>query len=643
MKLFDKSGGISMLIYYPKARKLGLRSQRTALLTGKRTNLLSLEEAAGDIHRLKEISMGQEEIPLDEIAGTLTRLRARSFSRDFYPVLSEKSEFARKWENVYHYQDRQGISDPIKVYEYLRKYYVAEGNKRVSVLRYFGAVTVTADVYRLLPVRDGSPEVEIYYEFNDFSRASGINEIYFSARGRFRDLAGRMGEDCLNPWPEDKTSLLRNAYLTFADQYRTFGQKEEFTIGDAFLVFLDFYPLDSILSESTELLRARIGKLWGEFSAENLPSRQFTLKEGEGEYRPVFLRPSYSVEHPLRAAFLYDSDFRSSGWLYGHELGRNHVEGVFQGKVKTMMKNAVGSEEGLRQAIDQAVEEGAEVIFTASPAMMPGTSQAAIHYPHVRFLNCSLNLPSGAVRTYYSRMYEVKFLLGILAAQAAEDHRIAYLANYPIYGTISNINAFAIGASLIDPKARVYLRWNTLRVPDPEMEEEIKSISVISGHDLIKPERQTREYGLFLRKPNGTIVNLAAPVWNWGCYYEKILASVLDGSYDRRNGGSSRSFNYWFGLPSGVIDLILSPHLPDSSRRLAATFKKLIAEDSFHPFEDKITLQDQTSISADGRRLSRDEIISMNWLNQNVVGRIPSAEELSRHAMETAEVSALRR
>ena len=57
-------------------------------------------------------------------------------------------------------------------------------------------------------------------------------------------------------------------------------------------------------------------------------------------------------------------------------------------------------------------------------------------------------MPYPGVRTYYSRIYEAKFLLGVIAGALAEDGRIGYVADGPIFGTPAAINAFALGAQL---------------------------------------------------------------------------------------------------------------------------------------------------------------------------------------------------
>ena len=98
------------------------------------------------------------DIPLELIAGTLTEARAISFSPHFFPLMEETTEFAAKWIALSEAHLREGIRDPIKAIEYLGRYYVIEGNKRVSVQKYYGAASIPGSVTRYVPKR--TPETE---------------------------------------------------------------------------------------------------------------------------------------------------------------------------------------------------------------------------------------------------------------------------------------------------------------------------------------------------------------------------------------------------------------------------------------------------------------------------------------------------
>ena len=124
---------------------------------------------------------------MEQIDGTCNHLRGDAFSRGFYPILPADTEFAAKWSALCRIHLEEGIRDPVKVVEYLNHFYVMEGHKRVSVLKYFGAITIPATVTRLLPKPSDDPEVAAYYEFLDFYKMTGLNFIVFRQPGEYRN------------------------------------------------------------------------------------------------------------------------------------------------------------------------------------------------------------------------------------------------------------------------------------------------------------------------------------------------------------------------------------------------------------------------------------------------------------------------
>ena len=91
--------------------------------------------------------------------------RSSAFSKSFKPLLKENTEFAYKWMALYKAHLNEGIREPIKAYEFMNKFYVEEGNKRVSVLKFFDAVSIPGNVTRIVPPRTEEKENKIYYEF----------------------------------------------------------------------------------------------------------------------------------------------------------------------------------------------------------------------------------------------------------------------------------------------------------------------------------------------------------------------------------------------------------------------------------------------------------------------------------------------
>ena len=174
--------------YYKEALKKGQKEKKNCISEGIDPYLPALDELVPADKIKAEVKMGVMQVPTEWIVGTKTASRANAFARNFMPLLGIDTEFGMKWENLSQSHVEEGIHDSVKAYEYMNRYYVEEGNKRVSVLKFFDAVTIPTDVIRVLPVRDGSKEVEIYYEMIDFSECSKINFLEFSDLGCFKQI-----------------------------------------------------------------------------------------------------------------------------------------------------------------------------------------------------------------------------------------------------------------------------------------------------------------------------------------------------------------------------------------------------------------------------------------------------------------------
>ncbi|MBO6163553.1 MAG: BMP family ABC transporter substrate-binding protein [Lachnospiraceae bacterium] len=637
---------------YAKAKRLGERAYRRAVFNGRYPYLPALEAITEQSGSRPEISVGIQELPLNMIAGTRTIGRQNAFACNFMPLLPEKSEFALKWEKLVEAQVDEGFREPIKVYEYMKQFYVQEGNKRVSVARYLDMPTIAADIIRILPERTQSKESQVYYEFLEFFKVAPIYEITFSEPGYYKKLAELIGRDLTEPWPDAVVEYVRSAYRNFERYYYSLrGGALNITAGDAFLTYLTVFRLDCLLTEDGKAIKRRLGRLWNEFLTET-NDNMITLvdepaeadkKDREGLLRSLKKGPAYTEAHPLGVAFVYDKTPEESRWIYSHDLGRQDLEQRMDGLVRTDVYTGCSTEEAFTDAVEAAAAAGDEMIVTTSPVQMEMALRAAIRHPEIRFLNCSVNLSRNAVRAFYGRMYEAKFLLGALAASLAEDPVIGYQADYPIYGNIACINAFAIGAALINPDCKVRLTWSTQKDTNWQQTMWEEGIRIISGPDSIKPQNTSREYGVYRIDEDGKVTNLAMPVVNWGLYYELIVRTVLKGTWNARAmSKKDQSLGYWYGMSSGVVDVVLSEKIPYSARKLVQILKQALMADTLNPFEGELHSQEGILQGADAPRLSYEEIIRMNWLNDNVIGALPELEHLYEEAKPTVIASGVK-
>lgn len=646
---------------YEKARRDGERAYRRAVMSGEYPYLTALDSMGQDMDKMAVRDLGVKEIPLDMIAGTRTVGRQNAFANNFMPLTEPGSEFALKWSSLYDSAVEEGIREPIKAYEYMNKFYVEEGNKRVSVSKYIGYVSIPGNVMRILPPRTEELSSRIYYEYIDFYNVTELFQITFSRTGSYAELAELFGQDLEHVWPDELVEELRSAYTVFCKCYSAKNKgKYDLTNGDALLLYLKVFGIDSLLYDSESQISHKIQKLRNEYriisSDDRIDLVRGPEEVGKGNsVKTLFnLSSAFSVK-PIRAAFLFDRKEGDSSWVYSHELGANELVEKYEGAVEAIKFDGCSTQEELEEAFKACNADEEDIVFATSPAMMEACLKAAIKYPDMRIMNCSVNLSLNSVPTYYTRMYEAKFLMGCLAASLAENHMIGYRADYPIYGGIANINAFALGAATFDPNAKVRLVWASKKGSNWEQELLDDGCRIISGIDFIKPKDPTRKYGLYRIHDEGSVrkdgtvreeqevENLAAPVYQWGPYYEQIISKLIDGSLDARKSGSAgKAVNYWWGMSAGVVDIILSDSLPYASRKAILALRRIIAGDAISPFEGEIHTQTGILKGPDSPALTDKEIITMDWLCDNVIGEIPETWELDDSIRKTVRVSGVK-
>ncbi|MCI8832084.1 MAG: BMP family ABC transporter substrate-binding protein [Lachnospiraceae bacterium] len=628
---------------YEKARKSAQKQYRACVSTGTYPYLPALDDMLPYVDIVSESSLGIVEIPLDLVVGTKTAGRQNAFSNGFLPLLPCNSEFGSKWINLYQSQLDEGIREPIKAYEFMNKFYVQEGNKRVSVLKYVGAASIPGYVTRLIPRRNLSLENKIYYEFLDFYKIAGIHEIWFSKEGSFCRLLQLAGIQTETPWNQDEKVRMKSAYNRFKAIFDDKGGKRlPITAGDALLLYLETFGMHHLERASDMALREEIGRFWQEIELSYQDKAVTLVEEPEADKEKGtaklldLLMPSSSPAK-LKIAFINAKTPETSNWTYSHELGRLHVEQVLGSRISTTHIDNVNTNAEAMKAIELAISAGNTVIFTTTPQMITASLKAAVLYPDVKILNCSVNTSHKAIRTYYGRMYEAKFLIGAIAATKSEEDDLGYLADYPVYGMMANINAFALGAKMINPRAKIHLEWSTIKGYDPMAALTYKGIGFVSGKDNITPIEENRQFGLY-RKTGDQVENLASPIWNWGRYYEKIIRQILKGGWTGGLAKREQALNYYWGMSADVIDVVYSKRTPEGTKHLIALLKKAICRNEFYPFEGILTAQDGTVMCPEGEILTPTEIVTMDWLVDNVIGRIPEPEELTEEARAIVQI-----
>ena len=187
-----------------------------------------------------ETDLGVVKIPVKQIVGVVAEEDRDAYVSDFFPLPSVNSEFAAKWTTLFMENLNDAVlSDPIRCYEFLGKFYVVDGKKRVSAVKAQGTVMIDAQVTRILPVETDDPQIQSYYEFVKTYEKTGLYQIAFTQPGKADSFLKAMGYEPDHIWSEmDRYSFMFHWYPFDRALEVAFDNQLNITTADAVLVLL---------------------------------------------------------------------------------------------------------------------------------------------------------------------------------------------------------------------------------------------------------------------------------------------------------------------------------------------------------------------------------------------------------------------
>ncbi|MFL0268492.1 BMP family ABC transporter substrate-binding protein [Candidatus Clostridium radicumherbarum] len=622
--------------HFNDARKQAVKEYNRNSSKGQSGYLPSLEDIINKADVVSQVNIGLIEIPLKKVVGTYTHIRSLSFSKNFMPLLD--TEFKEKWSSLCLAHLNEGIRDPIKVYEYMNWYYVIEGNKRVSVLKYFNAYSISAKVTRLIPKYDiNNIESRLYFEFLNFNKITGIYSIWFTKEGSYNKLL-----EALENFSPDN-SYFENKYKYFEVYiYNTFrrifleagGDKLSISTGDALLEYLKIYGIHRTLNEVRLMQRMKefIKELEAISNNEKLDLSTAPIEISQKNV--INTITSFVIpKKKLKIAFAYARTIDGSGWTYAHELGRMHIEEVLGDKISTTYVENVPENNDAYKEFKSLAEDGYDIIFTTSPVYLNSALKCALEFPMIKFFNCSEAQPYTHVSNYFGRTYEPRFLTGIIAGSMTKNNIIGYTATSPTPEVISSINAFALGAKMVNPYAIVKVAWTNewnsrIKFTDAGSKLITSGADIICNRTIEVPHPVSKDFGVYsmlctIDKDKGMPDKyLATPIWNWGKFYERIISSILSNTFISKVdvfNSSNKQLNLWWGIDTGVVDIFYSKELvPVETQKLVNLLKKLIISKEYHPFTGPIYDKERNPKIKSGETASYEDILSMDWYVDNV-------------------------
>lgn len=336
---------------------------------------------------------------------------------------------------------------------------------------------------------------------------------------------------------------------------------------------------------------------------------------------------------PVKVAFIYVGPVGDMGWTWAHDQGRQdlaqnlpNVETVFQENVP---ENPADAERVIRQF----AEDGAKVIIGTSFGYMDSLVNVAKDFPEVEFIHISGYKTAPNLSTAFGKIEEPRYVSGLLAGKMTKANKIGYVAAFPIPEVIRGINAFTLGVRKSNPEATVQVIWtNTWFNPTTERQSAEAlldaGVDVIAQHqDTAGPQQAAEERGVYGVGYNSDMSALApkaeltSPIWHWGVYYTDAVQQIIDGTWETNQ--------YWGGWTDGLVDLApIGTMVPDDVNTMIEAEEAKFAsgeETIFTIFTGPLMDQAGTEKVAAGVEMTPEELLSMNWFVEGVVGDLPTA------------------
>ena len=331
---------------------------------------------------------------------------------------------------------------------------------------------------------------------------------------------------------------------------------------------------------------------------------------------------------PLKIAFVYVAPIGDLGWTYAHDQGRLYLEENLEGGAETTFIENVPEGPDAERVIRDFAQKGYDLVITTSFGYMDPTLTVAQEFPDAHFVHVSGFKTADNMSTLFGRMYQPRYLSGLVAGSMTESNVIGYVAAFPIPEVIRGINAFALGVREVNPEAEVRVVWTNTWFGPPEEKEAAEAL-LDQGADIIAQHQDTTEpqkaaadrdatsvgYNSDMRAFVGDSV-LTGPVWNWGPAFLRFAEQARDDAWVTEQ--------YWGGMDDGIVGLAdLSPSVPEDVAAMVAEKQAAIVAGEIDVFCGAMSGRNGVQFLDDGQCMDDGQMLGMDWFVEGVVGEAP--------------------
>ncbi len=262
--------------------------------------------------------------------------------------------------------------------------------------------------------------------------------------------------------------------------------------------------------------------------------------------------------HKAKVGYIMTGKADESGWNGMNYKGIEAVCSKFE--LELVLKENILENTGMcAEAVSELAEDGAELIILSSYGYPSEVRTLIEQYPDIAFYGNSADYYSENMSSYFGRMYQARYLSGIIAGMVTESNKIGYVAAMANDEVNRGINAFTLGVRRVNPEAEVTVEW-TGNWDDEENAVIAAEKLIREGADLLT-YHQNKDYvaaaadkaGIYSIGYNEAVEGLSekyltAAVWDWEQLYGDIVRDFMQGKANARQ-------HHWCGIETGAVTL----------------------------------------------------------------------------------------
>ncbi len=312
-----------------------------------------------------------------------------------------------------------------------------------------------------------------------------------------------------------------------------------------------------------------------------------------------------------------------------HSWGQSHYEGMKKTaeelNLDVAFRENIAANRISESVMEGLIAAGVKIIIANSFQFGPHIQAVASKHPEVKFFHASGIETSSNVATFFGRIYQMRYLSGIVAGKQTKTGNIGYVAAFDIPEVVRGINAFTLGVKKANPKANVIVRWTKSWEDDKICAKETRSllanrsIDVLAMHtDSREPMRIADSLGIWIIGYNLDNAEfypehfLTAPVWRWEKFYTPHIRDALKNKFVGKS--------YLDGIESGIVDLApFTSHVNPEAIALVASEREKMLNGSFDVFYGPIKDNSGTIRINEGESMSDSDMFNQfNWFVMGV-------------------------